>query len=63
MSGGGHGSNAPPKKCGLFELFVFIAAIVTGTACSILSKTMMELQGTGMSGEQEGERVWLHTFY
>jgi hypothetical protein len=53
MSGGS--SNSPPTKCGLFELLVFIAAIVTGTACSILSKTMMQLQGEGMTNEQESE--------
>jgi drug/metabolite transporter (DMT)-like permease len=42
-----------PKKCGLLELLVFIAAIICGTACSILSKTMMQLQGEGITGETE----------
>jgi hypothetical protein len=50
MSGGGTSEN---KKCGLFELLVFLAAIVFGTACSILSKTMMSLHGEGMTGHQE----------
>jgi hypothetical protein len=50
---GGHGHSAP-KKCGLAELLVFLAAIVAGTACSILSKTMMQLHGEGITGEQEG---------
>jgi hypothetical protein len=50
MSGGGPDAT---KKCGLFELLVFIAAIVFGTMCSILSKTMMSLHGEGMSGESE----------
>lgn len=41
------------KKCGLFELVVFIAAIVSGTCCSICSKTMMQLHSTGITGEDE----------
>ena len=52
MSGGGGASDAN-KKCGLLELIVFLAAIVAGTACSILSKTMMGLQAEGISGEVE----------
>jgi hypothetical protein len=51
MSGGG--SSDSNKKCGLFELIVFLAAIVFGTACSILSKTMMSLHGIGKTGEME----------
>ena len=42
-----------PKKCGLTELLVFIAAIVSGTICSIMSKNMMSLKGEGMTGEIE----------
>lgn len=41
------------KKCGLTELLIFIAAIVCGTACSVCSKTMMQLHGVGMTGEVE----------
>lgn len=41
------------KKCGLLELLIFIAAIVCGTACSICSKSMMELTSIGMTGEVE----------
>jgi hypothetical protein len=41
------------KKCGLAEYLIFLAAIVTGTACSICSKTMMQLTGTGITGEEE----------
>lgn len=52
MSGGGS-SSSDSKKCGLLELLVFIAAIVAGTACSILSKTMMGLHGVGITGEIE----------
>ncbi|KAL3903595.1 MAG: hypothetical protein SGILL_010385 [Bacillariaceae sp.] len=50
---GSSGSEANNNKCGFFELFVFLAAIVFGTACSILSKTMMSLHGEGMTGEME----------
>eukprot|EP00980_Cylindrotheca_fusiformis_P003153 scaffold721_cov131-Cylindrotheca_fusiformis.AAC.43 len=50
MSGGG---NNAAKKCGLTELLLFIAAILSGTACSICSKTMMELRGEGITGEEE----------
>lgn len=47
---GGHDAG---KKCGLAELLIFVAAIIAGTACSICSKTMMELQGEGITGEIE----------
>ena len=42
-----------PKTCGMTELLIFIAAIVSGTACSICSKTMMDLHGIGITGEVE----------
>jgi hypothetical protein len=42
-----------PKTCGLTELLIFLAAIVSGTACSICSKTMMSLHGVGLTGEME----------
>eukprot|EP00934_Nitzschia_sp_Nitz4_P008999 Nitzschia sp. Nitz4//scaffold4_size323378//121144//122799//NITZ4_000650-RA/size323378-snap-gene-0.416-mRNA-1//1//CDS//3329553369//8989//frame0 len=47
------GGPEAPKKAGVAELFVFVAAIVSGTACSICSKTMMELKGVGISGTEE----------
>ena len=47
------GNNKSAKKCGLGELVIFIAAIVAGTACSICSKTMMQLHGVGLTGEVE----------
>ena len=50
MSGGGGDG---PKKCGLTELLVFIAALVFGTLCSIMSKNMMGLRGEGITGEIE----------
>ena len=50
MSGGGGDG---PKKCGLTELLVFIAALVFGTLCSIMSKNMMALRGEGIAGEIE----------
>ena len=50
MSGGGGDG---PKKCGLTELLVFLAALVFGTLCSIMSKNMMALKGEGMGGDIE----------
>lgn len=50
MSGGG-GDGA--KTCGLTELLVFLAALVFGTLCSIMSKNMMNLRGEGITGEIE----------
>jgi hypothetical protein len=50
---GGHNNGEVPKTCGLTELLIFIAAIVAGTACSICSKTMMELKSIGITGEEE----------
>lgn len=47
------GNSDSIKRCGLLEISVFILAIVTGTACSICSKTMMQLSGVGMTGEVE----------
>ena len=46
-------NNNTRKKCRLTELLIFVAAIVAGTACSICSKTMMELHGIGMTGQVE----------
>jgi drug/metabolite transporter (DMT)-like permease len=46
-------SNEAPKKCGLTELLIFIAAIISGTMCSVCSKTMMELHGKGIDGNME----------
>jgi len=51
MSGGG--ATGSTHKCGLLELLIFVAAIVCGTACSICSKTMMQLRGVGMTGHDE----------
>lgn len=48
----GDGSSAA-TKCGLFEMSIFIIAIISGTACSICSKTMMELHGIGIDGDIE----------
>ena len=35
------------RQKGLYELSIFVAAIVTGTACSIFAKVLYELQGVG----------------
>lgn len=47
------GGNNATNKCGLTELLIFLAAILSGTACSICSKTMMEIRGVGITGEEE----------
>lgn len=39
--------------CGMAERLVFGAAIVTGTICSLCSKTMMQLTSTGITGKEE----------
>ena len=44
-------------KCGLSELFVFIAALVAGTGCSLTSKIMLDMTAVGMSGEVEKFQV------
>jgi len=49
---GGNGNSAT-TSCGMFEVVIFLAAIVTGTACSICSKTMMSLHGEGQDGDWE----------
>jgi hypothetical protein len=50
---GGGGDSININKCGLYELYIFLAAIATGTCCSICSKTMMELHGVGLTGHRE----------
>jgi len=47
------GGSSSVKRCGFVETLIFIAAVVFGTACSICSKTMMQLQGEGITGEIE----------
>jgi multidrug transporter EmrE-like cation transporter len=46
-------NTATTKACGLTEILLFVAAIVSGTACSICSKTMMDLKGIGSTGDVE----------
>lgn len=53
MTSNSNEGSAATKRCGVWELTIFVIAIVTGTACSICSKTMMELSGTGITGELE----------
>jgi len=51
------------RKCGLKEQGVFVIALVCGTACSILSKTMMEMHGVGATGQVEKfEKPLFQTF-
>jgi len=47
------GANDSKKKTGLYEMLIFLAAIISGTACSICSKTMMQLHGVGIDGTVE----------
>lgn len=47
------GNGEKTHKCGFAELVIFLAAIITGTACSICSKTMMQLHSIGMDGNVE----------
>jgi drug/metabolite transporter (DMT)-like permease len=47
------GGSASAKRCGVGELVIFLTAIAAGTACSICSKTMMSMHGTGITGETE----------
>lgn len=46
-------SSDKTKKCGFAELFVFVMAMIGGTACSICSKVMMSLHSVGMTGKVE----------
>jgi multidrug transporter EmrE-like cation transporter len=50
---GGSTNNASSKKCGMYELIIFLAAIITGSSCSICSKTMMQLHSIGITGNDE----------
>lgn len=51
--GGGDESSATTKRCGILELTIFTLAVITGTACSICSKTMMDMHGIGIDGDRE----------
>lgn len=54
MAGSNHSDGGTAThKCGMMELLIFLAAIVSGTACSICSKTMMQLHGVGIGGDVE----------
>ena len=52
-SGGTTSSSSATTSCGVFEIVIFVVAIVTGTACSICSKTMMSLHAVGQTGDVE----------
>jgi hypothetical protein len=39
------------KKKGYYEFAIFLAAVVTGTGCSILAKVLFELEGIGINGK------------
>ena len=46
------GGNAH-AKCGLTEQIIFVLAILSGTACSICSKLMMQIHGINSTGEEQ----------
>lgn len=48
-------SNNNTKEKGIYELSIFLAAITTGTACSIISKVLYDLQGVGAYDGEELE--------
>lgn len=50
---GNGGTSSSVRKCRLTEQLVFLTALLCGTACSICSKTMMQLRGVGVTGEVE----------
>jgi hypothetical protein len=39
------------EEKGYYEFAIFLAAVVTGTGCSILAKVLFELEGTGSNGK------------
>lgn len=47
------GSHHPHGSCGVTEMLIFVFALLGGTCCSLTSKIMFSLQGTGMTGEIE----------
>jgi hypothetical protein len=47
------GSAKKSASCGFNEIFVFVAALIGGTACSLTSKVLLTMKGTGMTGEME----------
>jgi hypothetical protein len=53
MGGDKGGDSAITTRCGVWEFTLFVLAVLTGTACSICSKTMMELHGPGIDGDDE----------
>ena len=53
MANSSNNGGSATTSCGLYEVLIFCAAIITGTACSISSKTMMSLHGEGMDGDWE----------
>lgn len=64
MSPGEQGAeSSATTRCGVTECVVFVLALACGTACSICSKTMMQLRGEGITGEIESfEKPLFQTF-
>lgn len=50
----GHGNESSEEGgCNLTKLFMFLAALVAGTVCSLSSKMLLSMKSTGMTGEVE----------
>jgi hypothetical protein len=41
------------KKCGLKQVSIFSTALISGTACSIAAKIMLDMKSIGMTGQVE----------
>jgi drug/metabolite transporter (DMT)-like permease len=50
---GNNNAATKPKSTGIFEYTIFLAALASGTGCSICSKTMMQMSSVGKSGHIE----------
>lgn len=49
----GGDSKSNVKRCGFLEPLIFVTAITCGTACSLVSKIMLQQHGTGLDGDRE----------
>jgi hypothetical protein len=47
------GEHLAHKSCGFTQVALFLCALIGGTLCSLTSKVLLTMKGTGMSGEVE----------
>ena len=45
--------DAEEYQCGGWSALIFIVSLVAGTACTVLSKTLFQMEAIGLSGELE----------